>query len=142
MDYDQFDVEYDRVWEGMKAGFRGAGLRGAELAAEVERLRGLADSIENERDRRDAHLDIDIILDVTRPRPEEPRSETLLEIWRVDREASSFDGTTAERIARLERGIAELHQIAERATPEEMRELSAHSHSLHMLLSALRPDVT
>jgi hypothetical protein len=138
MDYDQFDVEYDRAWEAMKAG-----LRGTELTAEVERLRGLADSIENERDRRDAHLDIEMILSITRPKPpEKPLSETMLRIREVYGEATRYDGTTAERIARLEAGLAEFKRIAETAGPDELHELRGISESMYMLLSALQSDVT
>src|SRR5689334_1663671 len=138
MDYDRFDAEYEKVFAAVKAG-----LKGDELAAEVDRLRNLADSIENERDRRDAGMDIDIILDITRPRPEEkPPSETMLEIRRVHHEGTRYDGSTAERIARLEAAFAELDRIYETAGPDEQREISGISESMHMLLSALQSDVT
>jgi len=137
MDYDQFDAEYNRVFADVKAG-----LRGAELAAEVERLRGLAESIQDESDRRDAHLDIEIILDVTRQQTEETASETMLAIRELHREATRYDGTPAERISRIEAALAEFERIGRTAGPSELQQLRGYSESMTMLLYALQSDVT
>ncbi|MFK4083762.1 hypothetical protein ACI2LF_06620 [Kribbella sp. NPDC020789] len=138
MEHAQFDAEYRRV-----VGAAEAGLKGAELAAELARLKELAATVDDESGRRDANFAVDMLQDAMRDgADDEPASETLQEIWRVHREATRYDGTTDERVARVEAGLAELERIAETAEPDEVREIEAYSHSMLMLLGALRPDVT
>ena len=137
MDYDQFEVEYSRVFDAVRAG-----LSGAELAGEIERLQGLADTVEDESGRRNARMDVEIIVDITSDDDEEPLSETMLRIRTLHGEATRYDGTNAERIARIEAAFAEFDRIAETANPDELLQLRGYAESMTMLLYALQSDVT
>ncbi|WP_460666655.1 hypothetical protein [Kribbella swartbergensis] len=131
MDYDGFDAEYGRVLEAAGS------LEPAELAVEVERLRALVESVQPPADQEAARLlmsSLDSALSAEQP----PLSDAMSAAFRVHREARTAQGSAAERIERLEFGIAEIGRIAETAEPAERGRILDLNESLSMLLESLR----
>jgi hypothetical protein len=134
MEYDEFEVEYKRVFEVI---LKGRGDR--DLTADIARLHALAAQIDDEDDREDALLQVTGIEDVLAHGPAEPPSEIIMQAREVYAEAVRDDGTDAERLARAEEGIQALMRI-ENATAEEEGAIGSMEHTLRMLADALRPD--
>jgi hypothetical protein len=134
--YDEFDAEYNRVVESVEAG-----LSTAALAAEVERLRVLADGIDDESGRKEAGYDLAMLEDLLAHDDTAEPSEVTQRARAAYAEATRYDGTPSERIARAETGIQQLTSIAATADPEEQEAISGLTESLDMLIGALRPDV-
>jgi hypothetical protein len=136
VEYDEFDAEYNRVVEAVKAG-----LSTVALVAEIERLRALADGIDDESGRKDAGYDLAVLEDLLAHDDAEQPSEVTKQARAAYAEATRYDGTAAERIARAEAGIEKLGRIAAGADPEEREAITGLNESLDMLIGALRPDV-
>ncbi|WP_432885881.1 hypothetical protein ACQPYH_02380 [Kribbella sp. CA-245084] len=135
MEYAEFELEYKRVSEGIIEG-----RRDTDLTAEIPRLRALAEQIDDEDDRRLADSVIAGIEDIAAQEPDEPPSEVILRARQVFSEAKRDDGTTAERLARAEEGVRALSRISD-TTPDEEQAIGALSHSLDMMIGALRLEL-
>lgn len=136
MEYDEFDAEYNRVVESAKGG-----LTIAALAAEIERLRVLAAGIDDESGRKDAGHDIEMLEDLLAHDDADEPSDATKRARAAYAEATRYDGTAVERIARAEAGIEQLGRIAAAADPDEQEAISGLTESLDMLISGLQPDV-
>ncbi|MFD3404993.1 hypothetical protein ACFWUU_30175 [Kribbella sp. NPDC058693] len=132
MEYAEFEVQYKQVADIILTG-----RNGADLTADIARLRALANQIDDEDDRDDALLEVGGIESVIAQDPGEPPSEVILEARRIYAEADRDDGTTAERLARAEQGVQALERL-EAATPEEEQAIGSLEHTLVMLIGALR----
>ena len=137
MDYDAFDVELRRVLDAATA----RSLDEATLAAEVDRLRGLANLVEPAADRKLAgsHLtSLERALSYEPP----PLSDELAEAIRVQSRAQSAEGTPAQRIEHLSAAIAEIGRIADAASPADHPRILDLNEPLSILLESLRltPD--
>ncbi|MFC6161534.1 hypothetical protein [Kribbella jiaozuonensis] len=132
MEYAEFEVEYKQVADIILNG-----RNGADLTADIARLRALANQIDDEDDRDDALLEVSGIEVAIAHGPGEPPSEVILEARRIYAEADRDDGTTAERLARAEQGVQALERL-EAATPEEEQAIGSLEHTLVMLIGALR----
>ena len=133
MDYDAFDVELRRVLDAATA----RSLDEATLAAEVDRLRGLATLVEPAADRKLAgsHLtSLERALSYEPP----PLSDELAEAIRVQSRAQSAEGTPAERIEHLSVAIAEIGRIADAASPADHPRILDLNEPLSILLESLR----
>ncbi|MFI5709845.1 hypothetical protein [Kribbella sp. NPDC051620] len=110
MEYDDFQAERRRIIAAW-----GTEITDPEqLAAAVDRLRGLAATVEGEESRAKAirylkSMD-DLVADARTP-----ESATVGRAWDVMLAASSPDGTPAERRARAEEGMREIARIADAA---------------------------
>jgi hypothetical protein len=134
MEYDDFDVEYRRVLDGA------AGLSAEALAAEIDRLRGLAAQITDPADRRDADNEIASLANVLSVGDLPPSSPAEIEAGRVHSRAIADGGTPEERIARAQAGMAEISRIAAAADPAERSGIIELNESLAMLVLALKPE--
>lgn len=132
MEYAEFEVEYKQVADVILNG-----RSGADLTADIARLRALAEQIDDEDDRDDALLEVSGIELAIAHGPGEPPSEVIMEARRIYAEAEREDGTTAERLARAEEGVQALERL-EAATPEEEQAIGSLEHTLVMLIGALR----
>jgi hypothetical protein len=133
MEYAEFEAEYQQVVHLLRGDRSG-------LPAAIERLKELATGIEDEDDREEAGWDIVALEDSIekgKREPGEPPSEVILQARRIYAEANRDDGTTAERLARAEKGVQALERL-EVATPEEEQAIGALEHTLMMLIGALR----
>lgn len=134
MDYEQFDTEYQTVFDALDGD-----KPSADFAPDVARLKELAATLESPMDRRSAEnriADLESILAETG----EPTSPAMLEAIRVHSAATAADGTPAERIARAEAAMAEIGRIAEAAGPGEEAAIMNMNESLYKLVLALEPD--
>jgi hypothetical protein len=134
MEYDDFDVEYRRVLDGA------AGLSAEALAAEIDRLRGLAAQITDPADRRDADNEIASLASVLSVGDLPLSSSAEIEAGRVHSRAIADGGTPEERIARAQAGMAEISRIAAAADPAERAGIIELNESLAMLVLALKPE--
>jgi hypothetical protein len=134
MEYDDFDVEYRRVLDGA------AGLSAEALAAEIDRLRGLAAQITDPADRRDADNEIASLASVLSVGDLPLSSPAEIEAGRVHSRAIADGGTPEERIARAQAGMAEISRIAAAADPAERAGIIELNESLAMLVLALNPE--
>ncbi|MFC5267418.1 hypothetical protein ACFPJ1_35335 [Kribbella qitaiheensis] len=132
MDYDQFDAEYQRVVEAAQSDLSTEALR-----VEVQRLRQLSAQVEDPDDREEAGHAVAMLENVLSTDPGPPPSEAVLAANQAYADATSSDGTPAERIARAEAGITEIARIARTADPEEESSILQFNESLHMLIGAL-----
>ena len=108
MEYAEFDAERRRIvstWGQTDP---------AELAAAVERLRGLAETVEGDRDRDKAQRYLSS-LDRLLAEAGAPESDVVRRAGDVLLQASRPDGTPAERRARAEAGMQQIAQIAAEA---------------------------
>jgi hypothetical protein len=135
MEYAEFELEYKRVSEGIIEG-----RRDIDLTAEIPRLRALAEQLDDEDDRHLADSVIAGIEDIAAQEPDEPPSEVILRAREVFSEAKRDDGTAAARLARAEEGVRALSRISD-TTPDEEQAIGALSHSLDMLIGALRLEL-
>ncbi|MEV4266534.1 hypothetical protein [Kribbella sp. NPDC049584] len=133
MEYADFEVEYKRVSDGIAEG-----RRYSDLAAELPRLRALAEQIDDEDDRHLADSVLAGIEDIIARGPGEAPSEIIMEAREAFAEGDRNDGTVAERLARAEEAVRALSRIAADASADEAREIGALEHSLQMLIGALR----
>ena len=133
MDFDQFDVDYSRTIDAAGT------MDSAALAAEIVRLRVLADTLTDPADRRDAANLIATLEDVL-SYDTEPLSTPMAEAIRVLAAAGTVDGTPAERVERAKAGMAEIARISAAADRDEQAAILDMNESLAMLIDALEPD--
>jgi hypothetical protein len=134
MDYEQFQAEYRQVLDGASE------LSTAALAAEIDRLRGLAAQLSDPVDRRDADSAVASLDDVLSVDELPPSSPAVIEAERVHSIAIADGGTPEERIARARAGMAEISRIAASADPADQTGILELNESLYMLVLALKPD--
>lgn len=108
VEYAEFDAEHRRIvrsWSSTDP---------VERAAAIERLRGLAETVEGDRDRDRARRFLKP-LDRLAAQAATPESDVVRRAGDVLLLASRPDGTPAERRARAEAGIQEIGRIADAA---------------------------
>ena len=132
MEYQEFEIEFSRVFDAA-----GSGLSTDELRAETERLRTLVDRMP-EGDRERAGWDIAMLDDLLEHEDGPPPSAEMIEALKAYSAAVSDEGTLAQRITRAEKGIEEIDRIADEADPEEQLSIGSLNESLHMLVGALK----
>lgn len=134
MDYEEFQADYERVLDTSDQ------VPLPELAASIERLRGLAQTLTDPKQRINAENDIATLKGIYAygvEDEEDPLSAAMTAAGRVQSRAAANDGTTAERIARLEAGMEEIGRIADTADPSEKGAILDYNESLYMLKTAL-----
>jgi hypothetical protein len=134
MDYEEFQADYDRVLDTSDK------VPLPELAASIERLRGLAQTFTDPDERFSAENDVATLEGIYAygvEDEEDPLSAAMTAAGRVQSLAAANDGTTAERIARLEAGMEEIGRIADSADPSEKGAILDYNESLYMLKTAL-----
>ena len=130
MDYDQFDAEYGRLLDAAGS------LSPAALAAEVDQLRALVDSIPSPTDQEAARLlmsSLDDALAVSVPE----LSAAMTEAVQVHTRARTAQGTPLERIEQLRAGIDAIGRIADTAEPAEQGTILNLNESLYLLVESL-----
>jgi hypothetical protein len=133
MKYAEFEAEYQQVVQMLRGDRSG-------LPAAIDRLRELATTIEDEDDREEAGWDIVALEDsIEKSKDDVPPTEAIKQARAVYAEAVRDEGTVAERLARAEEGARQLTRMS--ATPDEEQAIGALSHTLDMLIGALRLDV-
>jgi hypothetical protein len=138
MDYAQFKVESDKVWDVL-----GADVLPPTLADDIARLKELAASIEDPQERWRAEGTIESIEGVLREgegADEPPWSEAMTKAVQAHAAATDDSGTVAERIARARAGIEVISRIADAAPEHEQHAIAEMNGSLLMLAEALEPD--
>lgn len=138
MDYEQFRVESDKILDVL-----GDKTLPATLAGDIARLKELAATIDDPKDRWDADGDIENIEAIIRAgegADEPPWSAAMNEAVRVHSAATDDTGSNAERIARINAAMVEIGRIADSAPPEERHAIAEMNGSLLMLAEALEPD--
>lgn len=133
MSYEQFKAEYQRVFDSVES------QPAAHFAPDVGRLKVLASTLEDVRERTEAEnliADLEGVLEYDA----EPLSPAMAEAIRAHARADAADGTPAERIARLEAGMNEIARIAESAEPAEQASILEMNESLYMLIMSLEPE--
>ncbi|MET7281968.1 hypothetical protein ABZS29_27295 [Kribbella sp. NPDC005582] len=136
MDYEQFRVESDKVLDVL-----GDKTLPATLPADIARLKELAATIDDPKDRWDADGDIENIEAIIRAgegADEPPWSDAMNEAVRVHLGATDDSGTNAERIARITAAMAEIGRIADTAPESEKYAIVEMNGSLAMLRSSLK----
>jgi hypothetical protein len=134
MDYEEFQADYDRVLDTSDK------VPLPELAASIERLRGLAQTFTDPDERFSAENDVATLEGIYAygvEDEEDPLSAAMTAAGRVQSLAAANDGTLAERIARLEAGMEEIGRIADSADPSEKGAILDYNESLYMLKTAL-----
>ena len=131
MDYAEFEVEYQRVSQLIISG-----PGDQDLSADIAHLHELVTRIDDEDDRENAHFEVLGLEDALSHGPGDAPSEITLQARRVFTEANRNDGTVAERLARAEEGVRALSRMS--GTREEEQAIGALSHTLDMLIGALR----
>jgi hypothetical protein len=131
--HDQFDAEYQRVVQAAQSELSTEALR-----VEVQRLRQLAAQLEDPDDREEAGHAVAMLENVVAPDPCPRPSEAVLAANQAYADATSSDGTPAERITRAEAGIREIARIARTADPDEEGSILQFNESLYMLIGALK----
>jgi antitoxin (DNA-binding transcriptional repressor) of toxin-antitoxin stability system len=136
VNYDEFNTEYTRVLDEIQRGECGA----AALAAHVVRLRKATEGITDPAEKTQISSDLDTLgqmLDVSRLSNDE-------DVWTITsdalRRATSGEGSTADRIARVEESIAEITAVAER-NPTEREALLQSTGTLRTLHSSLKTSL-
>ncbi len=135
MDYERFRVESDKVLEVL-----GDKTLPATLPDDIARLKELAATIDDPKDRWDADGDIENIEAIIRAgegADEPPWSDAMNEAVRVHSAATDDAGTKAERIARITSAMAEIGRIADSAPPAEQHAITEMNGSLFMLRESL-----
>jgi len=137
VNYDEFNTEYTRVLDKIQRGECGA----AALAAHVVRLRKATEGIGDPAERSQIASDLDTLgqmLDVSR------LSNDREDVWTITsdalRRATSGEGSTADRIARVEESIAEITAVAER-NPDERDALLQSTGTLRTLHTSLKSSL-
>jgi hypothetical protein len=139
MDYEEFRAAYERVFD------TSAKVPLPELAASIERLKALAETLEDPNQRTSADNDIATLEDIYGygvEDEENPLSAAMTAAGRVQSRAATDDGTTAERIARLEAGMQEIGRIADTADPSEKGAILDYNESLYLLKTALESRIS
>jgi hypothetical protein len=134
MDYEEFQADYDRVLDTSDQ------VPLPELAASIERLKTVAQILTDPKQRINAENDIATLEGIYAygvEDEEDPLSAAMTAAGRVQSRAAANDGTTAERIARLEAGMEEIGRIADTADPSEKGAILDYNESLYMLRTAL-----
>jgi HEAT repeat protein len=134
MTYEEFEADFQRVHEAA-----GDGLSTPALQAEILRLRQLAETIEDPRQRENAGYDIAMLDDLVAHDDDPAPSALMVEASGVYRRATAMDGTPAERIARAEAGIEEIERIADRAVGNEQASIAGLNETLSMLIMSFEP---
>ncbi|MFF1822243.1 hypothetical protein ACFVWG_33365 [Kribbella sp. NPDC058245] len=138
MDYAQFKVESEKVWDVLDAK-----VLPPTLQDDIARLKELAASLEDPRQRWRAEgtiLSIEGVIREGEAAKEEPWSDAMNEAVQVHSAASDDSGTKAERIARITAAMAEIGRIADSAPSDEQYAIVEMNGSLAMLRSSLEPD--
>ncbi|MEV8377031.1 hypothetical protein AB0P21_30095 [Kribbella sp. NPDC056861] len=134
MDYDQFNAKYRQIFDSVES------QPSAYFAPDIARLKLLAAELEDVHERTEAEnliADLEGVLEYEA----EPLSPAMVEAVRAHARADAATGTPAERIARLEAGMAEIARIAATAEPAEQASILEMNDSLHMLIGAVRSDL-
>jgi hypothetical protein len=134
MDYEEFQADYDRVLDTSDK------VPLPELAASIERLKALAETLSDPDQRFSAGNSIASLEDIYADGVEDeqnPISAAMTAASRVQSLAAANDGTLAERIARLAAGMEEIGRIADTADPSEKGAILDYNESLYMLMTAL-----
>ncbi|GAA0962299.1 hypothetical protein GCM10009554_79870 [Kribbella koreensis] len=119
MEYDEYQAERRRIIAAW-----GTEITDPEqLAAAVARLRALAATVDGDEQRARAIRYLKSVDDLVAD-ARTPESETVGKAWDVLLQASSPDGTPAERRARAQEGMREIARIAE-AAPTQAEKLAA-----------------
>ena len=135
MDYEQFKVESEKVWDVLDAKVLPPTLRD-----DIARLKELAASLEDPKQRWRAEGDIESIeavLGEGEAGTEEPWSDAMNQAVQVHSAATDDSGTKAERIARLDAAMDEIGRIADSASEDEQHAISEMNGSLYMLKESL-----
>lgn len=119
MEYDDYQAERRRILAAWGSELTDP----QQLAAAVGRLRELAATVEGEEQRARAIRYLKSMDDLV-AEARTPDSETVGKAWDVMLQASSPDGTPAERRARAEQGMREIARIAD-AAPTLAEKLAA-----------------
>ncbi|MFI5732613.1 hypothetical protein ACIA49_21015 [Kribbella sp. NPDC051587] len=139
MDYEQFKVESEKVWDVLDEK-----VLPPTLPDDIARLKELAATIEDPKERWRAEGRIESIEGILREGEQgkqEPWSDAMNEAIRVHLEATTDEsGTVAERVARLDAAMVAIGRIADTAPPDEAYAIVEMNESLHMLMTALDPD--
>jgi multidrug resistance efflux pump len=133
--YDEFRREYDAVHQAVLT----ARLDLSGLRAEIARLDGLTASLDA-ADRERAQGDLEQLRELLAAAHTSPPdvSPAQAEAMSAAARASDPSGTVAERLARIEAGIAEIQRIAAGVTdPAERIVVAQQAEQLTMLASAL-----
>ncbi|WP_020388571.1 hypothetical protein [Kribbella catacumbae] len=134
MDYEQFKTEYQQVFDSIE------NQPSAHFAPDLARLRSMAAAIDSPADRRTAENQIATIEDILAYDEEPPLSPAMANASRAHARASAAGGTTEERIARAEAGMAEIGRIAAAADPAEQASILEMNESLYMLITSFEPS--
>ncbi len=137
MNYDEFNAEYAKVLDKIKSGRSSW----SELSGHVTRLRqataGITDPVERTQIDKDLAA-LSQMVDMSR------LTNDKEDVWTVTsdaiRRASSQEGTTADRIARVEASITEITNLANR-NPDERDSLMRSTSTLRILLSSLQSSL-
>ena len=108
------------------------------MRVRVGELWGMAEAIADAGDRKAAGFDIQMLEDIVDAPSAEPVSVVMQAMNAAYRLAVRYDGTSAERIKRVRRGIDELGRHAQGADPDDQEQIYGLNESLCMLLSALQ----
>src|SRR5690349_8189293 len=135
MDYEQFKVESEKVWDVLDAK-----VLPPTLPDDIARLKELAASIEDAKERWRAEGTIESIEGVLREGEasgQQPWSDAMNQAVRVHSAATDDAGTNAERIARITAAMAEIGRIADSAPADEQHAITEMNGSLFMLRESL-----
>ncbi|MFC9687371.1 hypothetical protein ACFTSF_02440 [Kribbella sp. NPDC056951] len=138
MDYAQFRVESDKVWDVLDAK-----VLPPTLQDDIARLKELAATIEDPKERWRAEGRIESIEGILREGEagnQKPWSDAMNKAIQVHSAATDDSGTPAERIARAEAGMEAIGRIADSAPEDEQYAIIELNESLLMLAEALKPD--
>ncbi|TCO46800.1 hypothetical protein EV646_10639 [Kribbella antiqua] len=137
MNYDEFNTEYAKVLDKIKSGR----CSWSELSGHVTRLRQATAGITAPVERTQVDHDLAALgqmVDMSR------RTNDKEDVWTITsdviRKASSLEGTVADRIGRIEAGINEITNLANR-NPDERDALMQSTSTLRILHSSLQSSL-
>ncbi len=136
MGYEEFRADYERVLDTSDK------VTLPELAASIARLKALAETLTDPGQRFSAGNSIASLEDIYGSGVEDeqsPLSSAMTAASQAHSRAVADDGTTAERVARLDAAMEEIGRIAETADPAEQGAILDYNESLEMLRTALEP---
>lgn len=134
MEYADFEAEYQQVVLMLRGDRSG-------LPTAIARLKDLATTIEDDDDREEAGWDIVALEDaIEKEQDEQPPSDLVRQARRIYAAAARREGTTADRLARAERGVQALTELSG-ADRDEEQAISSMSHSLDMMIDGIRTEM-
>ena len=133
VDFDTFDAQL------LELADRLAGADEATVAAEIVRLKGLAEQIPDERLRRLALIRVDKLPELIRG----PQPGTSPQYWRAASlvtQVINHKGTPAEQIEQAERAVTEIGTLARSAPEREFRTILRMNSTLKRLIERRRRE--